>query len=160
MSAPCLAKPPARQIFFHENLTYCWKTMSQILWADRSAEWEIRKASAAIRSSGCCCTPFHDLFSRFFLIWSTVFAHFSRLVSLNFQSGRLSSNSCSAALICVFVLREAFAFLFQTFSRSGPPGQAPPTRGRYVFKKRKKYYTVTVLISQPQKYYFCSVLTT
>ena len=48
------------------------------------------------------------------------------------SAGRFSSNSCSAALICVFVLREEFAFLFQTFSRSDPPGKAPPTRGRYV----------------------------
>ena len=37
-----------------------------------------------------------------------------------------------------FVLREEFAFLFQTFSRSDPPGKAPLTRGRYVFKKEKK----------------------
>ena len=40
------------------------------------------------------------------------------------KQGRLSSNSCSAALICVFVLREEFAFLFQTFSRSDPHGKA------------------------------------
>ena len=38
----------------------------------------------------------------------------------------------------ILVLREEFAFLFQTFSRIDPPGQAPPTRGRYVFKKGKK----------------------
>ena len=63
---------------------------------------------------------------------STVFAHLDRIVSLYIQSGRLSSNSCSAALICVFVLREEFVFLLQTFSRSDPPGKAPPTRGRYV----------------------------
>ena len=36
------------------------------------------------------------------------------------------------------VLREEFAFLFQTFSGSDPPGQAPPTRGRYVLKKKKE----------------------
>mgnify|MGYP003319290696 CR=1 FL=1 len=36
----------------------------------------------------------------------------------------------------IFVLREEFAFLFQTFSRSDPPGKAPLTRGRYVFKKK------------------------
>ena len=34
-----------------------------------------------------------------------------------------------------FVLREEFAFLFQTFSRNDLPGEAPPTRGRSVFKK-------------------------
>ena len=38
----------------------------------------------------------------------------------------------------IFVLREEFAFLFQTFSRSDPPGKAPLTRGRYVFKKIEK----------------------
>ena len=38
----------------------------------------------------------------------------------------------------IFVLREEFAFLFQTFSRNDPPGKAPPSRGRSVFKKRKK----------------------
>ncbi len=55
------------------------------------------------------------------------------------SAGRLSSNSCSAALICVFVLREEFAFLFQTFSRSDPPGKAPLTRGRYVFQKKEEF---------------------
>ena len=55
------------------------------------------------------------------------------------SAGRLSSNSCSAALICVFVLREEFAFLFQTFSRSDPPGKAPLTRGRYVFRGESIY---------------------
>ena len=29
--------------------------------------------------------------------------------------------------------------MFQTFSRNDPPGQAPPTRGRSVFKKKKVY---------------------
>merc|ERR1711965_636815 len=53
-------------------------------------------------------------------------------------SGRLSSNSCSAALICVFCATRRIRFLFQTFSRSDPPGKAPLTRGRYVFKKEKK----------------------
>ena len=41
-------------------------------------------------------------------------------------------------LFVFFVLREEFAFLFQTFSRSDPPGKAPLTRGRYVFQKGKK----------------------
>ena len=41
-------------------------------------------------------------------------------------------------LFVFFLLREEFAFLFQTFSRSDPPGKAPLTRGRYVLKKRKK----------------------
>ena len=35
----------------------------------------------------------------------------------------------------IFVLREEFAFLFQTFSRNDPPGKAPPSRGRSVFQK-------------------------
>ena len=69
---------------------------------------------------------------------STVFARLDRIVSLSILSSRLSSNSCSAALICVFVLREEFGFLFQTFSRSDPPGKALLTRRRYVFKKREK----------------------
>ena len=33
----------------------------------------------------------------------------------------------------IFVLREEFAFMFQTFSRNDPPGKAPPSRGRSVF---------------------------
>ena len=37
-----------------------------------------------------------------------------------------------------FVLREEFAFLFQTFSRNDPPGKAPPSRGRSVFLKKGK----------------------
>jgi len=41
-------------------------------------------------------------------------------------------------LFVFFVLREEFAFLFQTFSRSDPPGKAPLTRGRYVFQKKEK----------------------
>ena len=36
------------------------------------------------------------------------------------------------------MLREEFAFLFQTFSRSDPPGKAPLTRGRSVFEKKEK----------------------
>ena len=36
------------------------------------------------------------------------------------------------------MLREEIAFLFQTFSRSDPPGKAALTRGRYVFQKKKK----------------------
>ena len=35
-------------------------------------------------------------------------------------------------------MAEEYAFLFQTFSRSDPPGKAPLTRGRYVFKKKKE----------------------
>ena len=41
-------------------------------------------------------------------------------------------------LFVFFVLREEFAFLFQTFSRSDPPGKAPLTRGRYVKKEKKE----------------------
>ena len=69
---------------------------------------------------------------------STVFAPLDRIVSRHILSGSLTSNSCSAALTCVFVLREEFAFLFQTFSRSDPPGKAALTRGRYVFQKKKE----------------------
>ena len=65
------------------------------------------------------------------------FTNLSRSVSF-LNPSQITSNSCSAALTCVFVLREEFAFLFQTFSRSDPPGKAPLTRGRYVFKKKKK----------------------
>ena len=39
------------------------------------------------------------------------------------------------------VLREEFASLFQTFSRSDPPGKAPLTRGRYVFQKKRSTQT-------------------
>ena len=39
-------------------------------------------------------------------------------------------------LFVFFVLREEFAFLFQTFSRNDPPGKAPPSRGRSVLKKK------------------------
>ena len=41
-----------------------------------------------------------------------------------------------------FVLREEVAFLFQTFSRNDLPGEAPPSRGRSVFKKRGKNVNV------------------
>ena len=63
-----------------------------------------------------------------------VFALLDRIVSRHILSGSLTSNSCSAALTCVFVLRDEFAFSFQTFSRSDPPGKAALTRGRYVLK--------------------------
>ena len=63
----------------------------------------------------------------------TIFAHLDRLVSLHFVPGRRSSNSCSAAFICVSCATRRIRFLFQTFSRNDPPGQAPPTRGRSVF---------------------------
>ena len=66
----------------------------------------------------------------------TIFAHLDRLVSLHFVPGRRSSNSCSAAFICVSCAMRRIRFLFQTFSRNDPPGQAPPTRGRSVFKKK------------------------
>ena len=67
----------------------------------------------------------------------TIFAHLDRLVSLHFVPGRRSSNSCSAAFICVSCATRRIRFLFQTFSRNDPPGQAPPTRGRSVLKKRR-----------------------
>ena len=82
-------------------------------------------------------------------IESTVFAHLDRLVSRHILSGSLTGNSCSAALTCVFVLREEFAFLFQTFSRSDPlrqrfrgaegesSPQSPPA-GAFLLKKRKR----------------------
>ena len=68
---------------------------------------------------------------------STVFAPLDRIVSRHILIGSLTSNSCSAALACVFVLRDEFAFSFQTFSRIDPPGKAALTRGRYVFQKKK-----------------------
>ena len=69
---------------------------------------------------------------------STVFAPLDRIVSRRILSGSFTSDSCSAALTCVFVIRDEFAFLFQSFSRSDPPGKAALTRGRYVFQKREK----------------------
>ena len=66
----------------------------------------------------------------------TIFAHLDRLVSLHFVPGRCSSNSYSAAFIYVSCAMRRIRFLFQTFSRNDPPGQAPPTQGRSVFKKR------------------------
>ena len=39
-------------------------------------------------------------------------------------------------LFVFFVLREEFAFLFQTFSRNDPPGQAPPSRGLMSYFKK------------------------
>merc|ERR1712078_377040 len=69
---------------------------------------------------------------------STGFALLDRIVSRHILSGSLTSNSCSAARTCVFVLRDEFAFSFQSFSRSDPPGKAALARGRYVFQKREK----------------------
>ena len=68
----------------------------------------------------------------------TVSAPLDRSAPLTFVTGRFYSNSCSAdsLLFVILVLREEFAFLFQTFSRIDPPGQAPPTRGRSVSKKK------------------------
>ena len=34
------------------------------------------------------------------------------------------------------MLREEFALMFHTFSRTDPPGKAPPSRGRSVEKKK------------------------
>ena len=67
---------------------------------------------------------------------STVFAPLDRIVSRHILPGSLTSNSCSAAHTCVFVLRDEFAFSFQIFSRSDPPGKAALARGRYVFQKK------------------------
>ena len=41
---------------------------------------------------------------------SSVFAHLDRIVSFHFLTGRLSSNSCSAALICVFCATRRIRF--------------------------------------------------
>merc|ERR1711924_225638 len=60
----------------------------------------------------------------------TVFANLDRLVSLHIQSGRLCSNSCSAALICAFCATRRIRFFVSDLSRNDPPGQAPPSRGR------------------------------
>ena len=46
----------------------------------------------------------------------TIFAHLDRLVSLKFVPGRLSSNSCSASLICVScATRRIRFFCFRPF---------------------------------------------
>ena len=64
----------------------------------------------------------------------------SRLTSVIVSLGHAGSTVILAAQLSFvnFVLREEFAFLFQTFSRNDLPGEAPPTRGRSVFKKRKE----------------------
>ena len=62
--------------------------------------------------------------------------HLDRLVSLNFVPGRLSSNSCSAALICVSCATRRIRFLFQTFSRNDPPGRRR-RRGAVLSKKKQ-----------------------
>ena len=68
----------------------------------------------------------------------TVFAHLNRIVSLHILPADFPVILAAQLLFVFFVLREEFAFLFQTFSRSDPPGKAPLTRGRYVLKKEKK----------------------
>ena len=64
------------------------------------------------------------------------------------HSARQTSQAILAALLLFvfFVLREEFASLFQTFSRSDPPGKAPLTRGRYVFQKKRKKTFAKLLI--------------
>ena len=42
----------------------------------------------------------------------------------------------------IFVLRDEFAFMFQTFSRNYPLGKAPPSRGRSVFLKKEEPYSL------------------
>ena len=66
----------------------------------------------------------------------------SRLTSVIVSLGHAGSTVFLAAQLSFvnFVLREEFAFLFQTFSRSDPPGKAPLTRGRYVFQKEKIFF--------------------
>ena len=62
------------------------------------------------------------------------------LTSVIVSLGHAGSTAFLAAQLSFvnFVLREEFAFLFQTFSRNDLPGEAPPTRGCSVFKKKKK----------------------
>ena len=64
----------------------------------------------------------------------------SRLTSVIVSLGHAGSTVILAAQLSFvnFVLREEFAFLFQTFSRNDLPGEAPLSRGRSVFKKEKE----------------------
>ena len=66
----------------------------------------------------------------------------SRLTSVIVSLGHAGSTVILAAQLSFvnFVLREEFAFLFQTFSRNDLPGEAPPTRGRSVFFKMSSSY--------------------
>ena len=63
-----------------------------------------------------------------------------KLTSVLVSPGHAGSTVILAAQLSFvnFVLREEFAFLFQTFSRNDLPGEAPLSRGRSVFKKGKK----------------------
>ena len=72
------------------------------------------------------------------LIPSPVFFCSAEIFSTYLHQSRADFPVILAAqlLFVFFVRREEFAFLFQTFSRSDPPGKAPLTRGRYVFQKR------------------------
>ena len=62
----------------------------------------------------------------------------SRMTSVIVTLGHAGSRVILAAQLSlvIFVLREEFAFLFQTFSRNDLPGEAPLSRGRSVFKKK------------------------
>ena len=73
-------------------------------------------------------------------IWSEFAKRFAEEVKSLKANFKISEILILAALLLfVFsVLREEFASMFQTFSRSDPPGKAPLTRGRYVFQKKKK----------------------
>ena len=59
----------------------------------------------------------------------------SRMTSEIVTLGQAGSTVILAAQLSfvIFVLRDEFAFMFQTFSRNYPLGKAPPSRGRSVF---------------------------
>ena len=80
------------------------------------------------------------------LIPSPVFLSSAEIFSTYLHQSRADFPVILAAqlLFVFFVRREEFAFLFQTFSRSDPPGKAPLTRGRYVLKKRGKKKKICV----------------
>ena len=67
---------------------------------------------------------------------SSVFAHLDRIVSFHILSGRLSSNSCSADLICVFCATRRIRFLVSDLFQKRPSWKGRAGAGPLCLKKK------------------------
>ena len=74
---------------------------------------------------------------------SSVFAHLDRRVSFHILAGRLSSNSCSAALICVFCATRRIRFFVSDLFQKRPSWRGRAVAGPLCLSKKRKKNVMT-----------------
>ena len=81
---------------------------------------------------------------------SSVFAHLDRIDSFHILSGRLSSNSCSADLICVFCATRRVRFFVSDLCQKRPSWRGRAGAGPLCLSKKKNgtftYFSSRILL--------------